>query len=98
MEIDSEDKADRGKVLDLEDASITIEEAKTPVVNANVNEVSCQKLINLPSTKVALARTGVKSMHMEQMFLLGKMDARRLMKKRSTRTIVVPMNVSIVEF
>ena len=62
-------------VFELEDASTT-EEALTPV--ATLYLVNRQKLFDLPNPKVSVASTGVKSVHMEQMSLLDKMDARRL--------------------
>ena len=79
MEIYS-DKADGVKVFKLKDASTTIEEVPTPVATSSLDEASCQKLLGFSAPKVSLARTGIKSMHMEQMLLLGKMDARRLME------------------
>ena len=54
MEIDSEDIDDEDKVLELEDTSPTIEEAQTYVVTSSADEVSCQKLLNFTSPKVAL--------------------------------------------
>ena len=59
MEIDSY-KADGDKVFELEDASTTIEEVPTPVLTSSLDEVLCQKYIDLPAPKVALVRTGVK--------------------------------------
>ena len=58
--------------------SATVDEAQTHVVPANMDEALCNKLLNFTSLKVALVSTGVKPMCMEQMSLLGKMDARRL--------------------
>ena len=52
MEIDAEDK-DGDKVLELEDASTTVEEVQTPIATTNVNESLCQKLINFPSPRVS---------------------------------------------
>ena len=61
MEIYNEDKDDGDRVYELEDASTTIDEVQTLVAPANSDESSCDKLLNLPSPKVDLARTGVKS-------------------------------------
>ena len=80
MEIDS-DKVDGDKVFELEDASTTIEEVATPVATASLDSASCQKLLDFPALKVSLASTSVKSSCMDQMFLLGNMDARRFVKK-----------------
>ena len=79
MEIDT-DKVDGDNALELEDASTT-EEAPTPVATASLDSLLCHKFLDLPAPKVALSRTGVKSMRMEQMLLLRKMDVRRLMKR-----------------
>ena len=81
MEIDSEDETDGNKEFKLEHVSTTIEEVQNLVVTANANEVLCQKLLHFPSLKVSLASFGIKSTRMEQMLLLGKMDARRLKEK-----------------
>ena len=64
MEMDSEDKADGYNAFELEDAHTTIEEIQTPVATDSIDEVLCQKLLNFPSPKVTLARTGIKSTHM----------------------------------
>ena len=58
---------------------------QTPVVPANIYEVLCNKLLNLPFSKVALVRTGVKSTCMDQVLLLGKMDARMLKDKTENK-------------
>ena len=97
MEIDSEDKADEDNAFELEEASTTIEEAQTHVAISSTDEALCQKLLNLSYPRVAAARTGVKSMFMKQMLLLGKMDTRRLMKSCKTNAIVARMNSNIVE-
>ena len=89
METDS-DKIDRDKSFELEDA-------QTHVATTNANEASCQKLINLPSPRVALGRTDVKLTSMEHMLLLIKMDALRFMENQNTRAIFMPMNASIAE-
>ena len=81
MQVDSEDKDDGDNVLELEDASTTIEEAPIHVATTSTDEASCQKFLDFPSTKVALERTGVTSTHAEQMLLLGKMGARTLMEE-----------------
>ena len=62
----------------MEEVSATVDEAQTHVVPSNTDESSCNKLLNLPFPKVALARTGFKLTCMEQMLLLGKMDVYRL--------------------
>ena len=61
MEIDV-DKVDGDKACELEDASTT-EEVPTPV--ATLDSVKFQKLIDLPTLKAYLSRTGVKSACME---------------------------------
>ena len=86
MEIDSDkDKVDGDKAFELEDASTTTEEAPTHVATTSVDSVLRQKLLYLPAPKVSLARTGVKSVRIEQMFLLVNVDARRLMKKSENK-------------
>ena len=65
----------------MKEALLTVDESQTPAVTANTDEASCNKLLNLTSPKVALSRTGIKSMRMEHTLLLGKMDARRLKEK-----------------
>ena len=62
-----------------------------------MDESLCNKLLNFPSPKVALARTCIKAMHMEQILLLGEMDARRLKETLKIRTIVMLMNEIIAE-
>ena len=46
-----------------------------------LDSVNFQKLIDLPNLKASLSRNDFKSTRMEEMSLLGKMDARRLMPK-----------------
>ena len=77
MEIDNEEQDDRDIFFELEESTQTVDEAQTPVTPVNMHEVMCNKLLNLSSPKVALSRTGIKSMCMEQMLLLGKMDPLR---------------------
>ena len=80
MEIDF-DEAGGDESFKLEDTSETIEEALTHAATASIDEALHQKILGLPAPKVSLASTSVKSIRMEQMLLLGKMDARRLMEK-----------------
>ena len=80
MEIDSE-KDDWDKTFELEDASTTTEEVPIPFATSSIDKELCQKLLDLPAPKASLERTCIKSMHMGQILLLRKMDARRLMKK-----------------
>ena len=54
------DKADGNKVFELEDESTTIEESRTPIATASVDEILYQKFLDFPDPKVALARTGIK--------------------------------------
>ena len=79
MEIDS-DEVDGNNAFELEDASTTIKEAPTHVATASLDLVSCEKFLDLPAHKVSLESTGIKSVRVEQMFVLGKMDAHRFMK------------------
>ena len=78
MEVDNEEQDNGDRVFELEEASLTVDEMQTPVAPANTDEVLCNKLLNLPYSKVALSRTDIKPTHMEQMLLLVKMDPRRL--------------------
>ena len=72
------DKVDRDKVFELEDASTTEE---VPNHVATLNSALCQKLLDLSAPKLFLSMTSVKSMCMEQVLLLVKMDVRILIKK-----------------
>ena len=72
MEINDEERDDGDRVYELEEASETVDEVKTHVVPANSDEALCNKLLNFPSPKVALSRTGIKSTCMEQMMFLKK--------------------------
>ncbi len=69
------------KLFELEDASTTIEEVTTHVAAASLDSVLCQNFLDLPLPKESLASTGFKSIRMEQMLLLVKMDVHKLMKK-----------------
>ena len=61
MEIDNEEKDNGDRVYDLEEALETVDKVQTHVLPVNINESLCDKLLNLPSTKVALSRIGIKS-------------------------------------
>ena len=56
-------------MLELEHASI-IEESSMHVVT--LDSLTRQKLLELPTPKVSMPRTGVKSIRMEQIILLEK--------------------------
>ena len=71
--------------FELEESTQTVDEAQTHVAPANIDEALCDKLLNSPSPKVSMPRTGVKSTFMEQMMLL-KMDPRRLKEKPENRS------------
>ena len=58
----------------------TIEEESKPIVN--LDSVTRQKLFELTNPKVSVARTSAKSIFMEQMTLLEKMDHCRLKRKK----------------
>ena len=87
------DKTDGDKVFELEDASTT-EEVLTPVVT--LDSVIRQKLIDFTTPKSSLSINDVKSMRMDQILLLGKIDVHRLMTKPETNMIVVRTNAKIV--
>ena len=53
---------------------IVFELEEATEVPLNTNEVLCNKLLNLPSPKVTASRTGLKSLCMEHVTLLKKMD------------------------
>ena len=61
-----------------------------------MDSVNLQKLFDLPNPKVFLSRNGVKSIHMEHVSLLVKIDARRSMPKLEKMSVVL-MNVKIVD-
>ena len=54
MEIDSEEQDDGDRVFKLEQASKTVDEAKTPVVPANTDEAFCNKFLSFAFHKVPL--------------------------------------------
>ena len=85
MEFYTEEHDDGDRVFELKEVWSTVDEAHTPVAPANMDEVLCDKLLNLPSPKVALSRTGIKLMCMEQMLLLGKIDPRKLKEKSENK-------------
>ena len=58
----------------------------TLVESINLDEVLCDKLIKFPSPKVSASRRGIKSMHMEQMVLLKKMDPKIFKDKPANKT------------
>ena len=60
MGIYSEEEDDGDRVFELKGASTTFGEVQTPAAPANADESSHNKLLNLPSPKVDLERTGVK--------------------------------------
>ena len=59
------DKADGDKVLELEDASTTINEVPNPVSISSIDEALCNNFLYFPASKTSLARTGIKSMLVE---------------------------------
>ena len=58
MKIDSEEQDDRCNFFELEEALAIVDKMQIHVVPANEDEALCNELLNLPSPKVALARTG----------------------------------------
>ena len=66
METDNEEQDDLNEVFELEEATKIVDEAQTPVASINLNEALCDKLLNFPSPKVSVSRTGVKSMCMKR--------------------------------
>ena len=85
MEIDNEEQDDGDRVYELEEALETVDEVQNPVGSANTDEALSDKLLNFPSPKVSLSRTGVKSIRIEQMMLLKKMDPRRLKDEHASK-------------
>ena len=80
----------------MEDVSTT-EEVPKSVATASLDSALCQKLLDLPAPKAYLVRTGVKSVHMDQILLFGKIDVLRLMKILEKNTIVARVNANIVD-
>ena len=74
IETDNEEQDDLNAVLEVEEATETVDEMKTHVTSTNLVEASCDKLLNFPSSKVSASRIGVKSARMEQMMFLKKVD------------------------
>ena len=60
METNNEEQDYLNAVFELEEAIETVDRAQTPVASTNLDEVSCDKLLNLPSPKVSASRTGIK--------------------------------------
>ena len=81
MDTDDEEKDDLNTLFELEEATEIVDELQTYVASINLNEALSDKLIDFPSPKVSASRKGIKSMHMEQMMLLKKMDPKRLKEK-----------------
>ena len=80
--MDDNEKPDNEEIsLDLEEASSLVEEASIPAEHAHLNEELCNKLLDFPPPKFSLPRSGVKSLRMELMVFLGKIDPRRLKDK-----------------
>lgn len=69
-----EEHDDLNVVYELEEATEIVDKMQNTVESTNLDESLCDKLINFPSPKVSASRRGVKSMHMEQMVLLKKID------------------------
>ena len=54
-------------MCELEEATETVDEVKTPIASTNVDEALFDKLLHLTSPKVSASTTGAKSMKMKQM-------------------------------
>ena len=78
METDNEEQDDLNAVFELEESTWIVDEVQTPVAWTNLDELLCDKLINLPPPKVSVLRSGIKSQHIENMTLLKKIDPKRL--------------------
>ena len=67
---DEEEQDDLNVVFELVEETEIVDEAQTHIESTNLDEASCDKLINLPSPKFSALRIGIKSMCIEQMTLL----------------------------
>ena len=67
--------------MELEEATAMLDEVQIPVEAINLDEALYDKLVKFTSPKVSVSRVVVKSLCMDQMILLKKMDRKRLKEK-----------------
>ena len=77
MNSDREDDSNT-MVTELEVAEENEEEEQMDVKAIPLDEVSMERLRELPLPRITKCRSGTKSSHMDQMVLLEKMDKKRL--------------------
>ena len=78
METDNEEHNNMNLVMELEETTEMVDEAKIHVSTINLDEVLCDKLVKLPSPKVLVTRASITSAYMDQMIPLKKIDCKRL--------------------